>query len=41
VAKKILVHPDGSVVLEEAAIMLNADVVSRTIEWLRQQRGMR
>jgi hypothetical protein len=39
VAKKILVHPDGSVVLEEAAITLNADVVSRTIEWLRQQRG--
>lgn len=38
VAKKILVHPDGSVVLEEAVITLNADVVSRTIEWLRQQR---
>jgi hypothetical protein len=39
VAKKILVHPDGSMVVDDTSIGLNADVVSRTIEWLRQQQG--
>jgi hypothetical protein len=40
VAKKILVQqPDGSLI-EETAIPLDANVVSRTIEWLQRQPGM-